>query len=201
MKLTRLLDIASSKKLCNLPLSVVLQLSPWFCNLITIDLYWTYNGPTSPNCSLAQCNPSMALQLVYRCDVGNVICNPDTTMCLRLFSTKKEQRNALRTDLSVTIRLPDFRHILFLKCQFSSVPSISLPIAQLQIHRLVGATYRTMDSRWLPRGDYRMMFVAFQYSGWFNVTTKQSGAWTQYKNGTPSWLPPPWMLSSWICRK
>ena len=30
---------------------------------------------------------------------------------------------------------------LFLKCQFSSVPSISVPIAQYHIHRRVDAAY------------------------------------------------------------
>ena len=33
-------------------------------------------------------------------------------------------------------------------------------------------TTTTMDSRWLPGGESKMIFVTFQYSGWYNENTE-----------------------------
>ena len=64
-----------------------------------------------------------------RCDVWSVICHPRHHHVFTTFLYKKRLRNALRTDLPVTIRLADFHYSLFLKCLFTSVPSISVPFA------------------------------------------------------------------------
>ena len=61
---------------------------------------------------------------------------------------------------------------LFLQCQFSSVPSISVGLSSKFTDVWMPPTTTTMDSRWLPDGESKMIFVTFQYSDWSNDNTE-----------------------------